>query len=78
MKRIELSPKEQRLIDYLSKKKRKKSITSLEAINNLGDTRLSATIFTLRRKGFVILDEYKTAENRYGDKVHFKEYILMK
>lgn len=74
MNKVSLAPKEQRLIDYLRKKGK---ITSMEAIKKLGDTRLSATIFNLRRKGFVIWDEYITGTNRYGDNTHFKKYILM-
>ena len=40
-----------RLLDYL---KNYCSITSLEAIRDLGNTRISATIFTLRKDGYII------------------------
>ena len=40
-----------RLLDYL---KNYGSITSLEAIRDLGNTRLSATIFDLRKDGYII------------------------
>ena len=40
-----------RVINYL---KEFGSITSLEAIRDLGNTRLSATIFTLRKEGHLI------------------------
>ena len=40
-----------RVINYL---KEFGSITSLEAIRDLGNTRLSATIFTLRKEGYLI------------------------
>ena len=39
---------EGRLIDYLEKFG---SITSLQAIQDLGNTRLSVTIYTLKKKG---------------------------
>lgn len=71
---VKLSPKEQRLYNYL-KKKKSHSITSLEAIDKLGDTRLSATIFLLRKK-FFIIDEYVSSTNRYGEKTKFKVYTL--
>lgn len=75
MKKENLSPKEDRLLKYL-KKKKGGDITSLEAINKLGDTRLSATIYLLRRRGYCILDEYKTSTNRYGDEVKYKRYMF--
>ena len=66
--------KETRLLDYLA---RKGTITSLEAFKKLGDTRLSATIFELRRKGYDIQDIWKEEVNRYGDKTRFKQYFLI-
>lgn len=69
-----MTPKEERLLAYL--KENKKGITSLDAINKLGETRLSATIYLLRQRGIQILDTYETSQNRYGDNTHFKRYIL--
>ena len=69
-----MTPKEERLLTYL--RKNKKGITSLDAINKLGDTRLSATIYLLRQRGFQILDTYETSQNRYGENTHFKRYVL--
>ena len=43
-----------RLLSYL---KEFKSITSLEAIRDLGNTRLSATVFKLRDEGYPIISE---------------------
>lgn len=43
-----MTPKEERILTYL--RKHKKGITSLDAINKLGETRLSATIYLLRQK----------------------------
>lgn len=69
-----MTPKEERLLTYL--RKSKKGITSLDAINKLGETRLSATIYLLRQRGFQILDTYETSQNRYGENTRFKRYVL--
>ena len=69
-----MTPKEERLLAYL--KKNKKGITSLDAINNLGETRLSATIYLLRQRGLQILDTYESSQNRYGENTRFKRYVL--
>ncbi|MDY3907230.1 MAG: helix-turn-helix domain-containing protein [Candidatus Enterosoma sp.] len=69
-----MTPKEERLLAYL--KKNKKGITSLDAINKLGETRLSATIYLLRQRGIQILDTYETSQNRYGEDTRFKRYVL--
>ena len=50
----ERSTHKTRLLAYL---KEFKSITSLEAIRDLGNTRLSATIFKLRDEGHPIISE---------------------
>ena len=71
-----LTPKEERLLKYLQKK-HNHDITSLEAIKNLGETRLSATIYLLRHNGYVITDSYETSVNRYGDTTRYKRYVLM-
>jgi hypothetical protein len=68
-----LSPKETRCYEYLLQNK---GITSQEAIKYLGDTRLSATIFNLRNKGFKIKDIWETDVNRYGEDVRYKKYFL--
>lgn len=69
-----MTPKEERLLAYL--KKNKKGITSLDAINKLGETRLSATIYLLRQRGLQILDTYESSQNRYGEDTRFKRYVL--
>lgn len=71
--KAELGRKEQRLLNYLEEFG---GITSIDAIRNLGDTRLSATIFNLRKKGFDIWDIRKEMQNRYGETVNFKYYYL--
>ena len=53
-------------------------ITSWEAIKEFGATRLSAIIFNLRKKGFIIENEWIETTNRYGDNVRFVKYSLNK
>ena len=64
---------EERTIDYL---KKNKSITSMDAIMELGNTRLSATIFNLREDGWNILTTYETGLNRFGEATRYARYIL--
>ena len=54
----------------------KGNITSLQAFRDYGITRLSAIIFNLRQDGYIIVNEFITRKNRYGDKVSFAKYIL--
>ena len=70
-----MSNKQDRLMRYLQEFG---SITSLEAISELGDTRLSATIFDLRQKGINIVSTPVTNTNRWGEKVTYAEYQIVK
>ena len=70
---IKLTKSEQRVFDY---KVQLGSITSLEAITDLGNTRLSATIFTLKKKGVVISGDTITVTNRFKEKRHVKRYYI--
>lgn len=54
------------------------SITSKEAINKYGNTRLSATIHILRYQGLNIITYYETSKNRYGKLVTYGVYKLVK
>ena len=51
------------------------SITSWDAIQEYGITRLSAVIFNLR-KTYDIKGTVVTAKNRYGEPVHYTRYTL--
>jgi hypothetical protein len=53
------------------------SITSWEAIEEYGCTRLSAIIYMLRQVGYIITSETISRKNRYGKTVHFAKYILV-
>lgn len=50
-------------------------ITTFQAFQDLGCTRLSEYIRQLRLE-YVIKDEWITTTNRYGEKVQFKRYWL--
>ena len=65
---------ESRLLDYL---REHETITSLDAVLKLHNTRISATIFTLRQKGYNILTEQTNGINAYGDKVEYATYRLV-
>ena len=53
------------------------SITSLDAFKDLGNTRLSASIWILRHKYNIEIDDIiEESKNRYGDKVHYSRYYL--
>ena len=53
------------------------SITSLEAIQEYGCTRLSHYIWLMRRKNNIdVKDETILTKNKYGEKVPFKKYFL--
>lgn len=51
------------------------SITSMDAIRLFGNTRLSATIFLLRKK-YIIESVDETEKNRWGDKTTYTRYVL--
>lgn len=70
---MKYSNKETRLMRYLSEVG---SITSMDAIKELGDTRLAATVFELRRKGINIISTSETNVNRWGEKVTYTRYVL--
>jgi hypothetical protein len=54
------------------------SITSWEAIQQFGNTRLSATIFDLRDDGMKIESVNESSVNRYGEPTSFVRYTLIK
>lgn len=75
MKKTEvvLNTTQQRVFDYLLTFK---SITSLQAFTDLGESRLSARIFELREKGVKIDSEMVEVENRFHEKRHVKRYFI--
>lgn len=63
----------ERTLDYINKFG---SISSLEAFKDLGNTRLSATIFNLRKDGYNIKSKTETSLNRFGEKTTYFRYYL--
>lgn len=61
------------ILDYMEQHG---SITALQAVQDLGVTRLSARIWDLRNDGYEISREMQTSLNRYGDKVTFGVYRI--
>lgn len=59
------------VLEHLQKNK---TITSWEAIENFGATRLSAIIYNLRKKYFIDSVD-KLFTDKYGDTSTFTEYI---
>lgn len=64
-----------RLLSYL---KKYKNITSLEAIRDLGNTRISATIFTLRKEGYNIVSKMIKVPTRWNTTTEVAQYTLIK
>ena len=53
------------------------SISSLEAFTELGNTRLSASIWLLRHEDELEIESItETKLNRYGEKTHYSRYYL--
>lgn len=63
----------ERVLEYI---KQNGSITSLEAIYELGVTRLSDVIFRLDKEGYEFERETEKGKNRFGEKTHFTRYRL--
>ena len=52
------------------------SITSMEAFEKYGATRLSAIIFDFRKMGYDIDTHELVRKNRYGESCVFAKYVL--
>lgn len=63
------------VLDYME---RFGSISSWQAFMDLGITRLSGRIFDLRSQGHIIENKRIETTNRYGKRVHYDEYKLVK
>ena len=67
--------KQEAVLKYL--KTHKKGLTSMEAIDKFGDTRLSGTIGSLRKQGHNIVTEYSKVKTRYGKTTLIGTYKLV-
>lgn len=65
--------RKQAVLDYI---REHGSITSAEAFTELGNTRLSASVFELRREGHPIAREMVEGKDRNGQRVRFARYTL--
>ena len=65
--------KTQAVLDWL---KTHASISSMEAIQSFGATRLSAIIFNLRSKGYNIETVMVDGRDRFGNQMKFARYYL--
>lgn len=54
------------------------SISSMEAFQDLGITRLSARIYELRNEDYKFDEKFETAKNRFGESVTYKRYRFQK
>lgn len=61
--------------EVLKHLKNKGSITSWEAIQLYGATRLSAIIFNLKDRGYLIDSVRMESEDRYGNVSRYAKYI---
>lgn len=55
-----------------------KGITSMQAFEEFGATRLSGIIFRLRKQGYHIISVDHKTTNRFGGVVVYTEYQLIK
>ena len=55
-----------------------KYISSMQAFELYGITRLSATIYNLRQRGIKVGSIWRTIINRYGKQVRYMDYYLEK
>lgn len=70
---IQLNTTQRRVFNYMMDFG---SITTLEACNDLGETRLSARIFEMKDKGIPISYEWIEVVNRYKEKRRVKRYYI--
>lgn len=63
----------ERIISYL---KTFKTITPMDAIHQLGITKLATRISELKKEGYKFHDVWVTTTNRFGDEVRYKAYSL--
>lgn len=70
---IKMSRGLKRVFDFMVEEN---GITSLDAFVELGESRLSARIFELKKKGVNISSETISVKNRYGEKRSVKKYFI--
>lgn len=61
----------QKILEYIRKNG---SITPMEAIQEIGCTKLATRVGELKRAGYNITGEMETGTNRWGEKCHYMRY----
>lgn len=69
-----MGKQQQRVLDYMTEHG---SITSMEAFQHLGTTRLSAVIYCLKKKGVRIKTVTESFRNRYNEPVYYSRYSVV-
>lgn len=64
--------------DIINHLRKYKKITSFDAVNKYGATRLSGIIFKLKNRGYEIETEIVNGKTRYGNHVRYAVYHLVK
>ena len=64
-----------RILQYM-KNQPDHSMTSMDAIQNFGATRLAAIVFDLKEKGYNITTIIEESLNRYGEPTRYARYRL--
>ena len=64
--------------EVLKHLKKYRTITSMEAIEKFGATRLSSIIFRLRKRGYDIKTVMCNTKTRYGDDAAYAKYRYIK
>ena len=68
--------KRDKTTEVLKHLKSRGHITSMDAFNLYGATRLSAIIFNLRKKGYNIVTVDEKCKDRYGHTCNYAKYVL--
>ena len=63
----------ERIIDYINEFG---SITTLDAFNDLGCTRLASRINDLKKQGYKFNKKSEKGKNRFGETTHYIRYSL--
>ena len=71
-----MRPQPSKTLDVLRHLEEHGSITSMEAIELYGATRLSAIVFNLRKEGFDIETVTEGTVDRHGRAVNYARYVL--
>ena len=62
-----------RIIEYI---KKFRSITSSQAMDDLGCFRLASRVYDLKQMGYATKSIWVHGTNRYGEKTKYKMYVL--